>query len=83
MMGLNDLLILSGKDRSNLIFFDEMADSLDLEGVKGLYDLIMDISANKKIFIITHNDYLNSILEDESDEFVVEKKDGITKIKTT
>lgn len=83
MMGLNDLLILSGKDRSNLIFFDEMADSLDLEGVKGLYDLIMDISADKKIFIITHNDYLNSILEDESDEFIVEKKDGITKINTT
>jgi len=82
MMGLNDLLILSGKDRSNLIFFDEVADSLDSEGVKGLYELIMEISANKKIFIITHNDYLNSILEDEADEFLVKKRNGITKIHT-
>lgn len=81
MLGLNDLLLLSGKERSNLLFFDEVADSLDEGGVKGLYDLIMEISNNKKVFVITHNDYLNSLLEDESENLSVLKKSNITTIQ--
>ena len=81
MLGLNDLLLLSGKERSNLIFFDEVADSLDDGGVKGLYELILDISNNKKVFVITHNDYLNSLLEDESENLHVSKKSNITTIQ--
>lgn len=81
MLGLNDLLLLSGKERSNLIFFDEVADSLDDGGVKGLFELIQDISKNKKVFVITHNDYLNSLLEDESENLHVTKKSNITTIQ--
>ena len=81
MLGLNDLLLLSGKERSNLIFFDEVADSLDEGGVKGLYELVMDISNTKKVFVITHNDYLTSLLEDESENLHVTKKANITTIK--
>ena len=82
MLALNDLLLLSGKDRSNIIFFDEIADSLDEEGIKGLHELIKEVTNSKTMFIITHNDYLVSLIEDWAEHLVVEKKKGITTIKT-
>jgi DNA repair exonuclease SbcCD ATPase subunit len=81
MMALNDLLLLSGKDESNVIFFDEVGDSLDREGVKGLYELISNISTNKKLFLITHNSYLNSLIEDDAKRLFVHKKNNITVCK--
>lgn len=82
MLALNDLLLLSGKDRSNIIFFDEIADSLDEEGIKGLYELIKEVTNSKTMFIITHNDYLMGLIEDWAEHLVVEKKKGITTVKT-
>ena len=61
MLALNDLLLLTGKDRSNVVFFDEIADSLDDEGIKGLYELIQQITGSKRLFVITHNEYLSLI----------------------
>ena len=81
MLALNDLLLLTGKARSNVIFFDEIADSLDEEGIKGLYELIQQITASKRLFVITHNDYLASLIEDWSDVLLVKKKDHITTVK--
>jgi len=77
-LALNDLLILSGKNQSNLIFFDEVADSLDEEGVRGLYDLVSEVTKNKKLFIITHNEYLSSLIEEEADTLEVHKKHNIS-----
>lgn len=79
-MALNDLLVVTGKERPNIIFFDEIADSLDFEGVKGLYELIKLIIEDKKLFIITHNDYLVSLIEDEADTLKVIKNGGISKM---
>jgi len=81
MLALNDLLLLTGKDRSNVVFFDEIADSLDEEGIRGLYELIVQITENKRLFIITHNDYLTSLIEDWADVLEVRKKDHITTVK--
>lgn len=81
MLALNDLLLLTGKARSNVIFFDEIADSLDEEGIKGLYELIQQITASKRLFVITHNDYLASLIEDWSDILLVKKKDHITTVR--
>jgi len=81
MLALNDLLLLTGKERSNVVFFDEIADSLDEEGIKGLYELIQHITATKRLFLITHNDYLASLIEDWSDVLEVTKRRHITKIK--
>lgn len=81
MLALNDLLLLTGKDRSNVVFFDEIADSLDEEGIRGLYELIVTITQSKRLFIITHNDYLSSLIEDWADVLRVEKKDYITTVE--
>ena len=81
MMALNDLLVLSGKERSNIVFFDEVADSLDREGVKGLCDLMQELVVKKKLFIISHNDYLTSLIEHDATELQVIKRGGITTFK--
>ena len=81
ILALNDLLVLSGKERSNIIFFDEIADSLDDEGIKGLYELIQQITASKRLFVITHNDNLNSLIEDWADTLLVRKKKYITTMR--
>tara|TARA_R110002012_G_scaffold284549_2_gene475374 strand:+ start:5901 stop:7511 length:1611 start_codon:yes stop_codon:yes gene_type:complete len=78
MLSLNDLLRLSGMDKSNIIFFDEIADSLDREGVKGLCELMDELAEDKKIFIISHNEYLLSLIEDQAQEIVVKKNKGTT-----
>jgi DNA repair exonuclease SbcCD ATPase subunit len=80
MLGLNDLLLLTGKDRSNIIFFDEVADSFDADGVKGLIELIHQLTKHKKLFLITHNEYLTSLLEEYSETLTVTKRNNITKI---
>jgi DNA repair exonuclease SbcCD ATPase subunit len=80
MLGLNDLLLLTGKNRSNIIFFDEVADSLDADGVKGLIELIHQLTKHKKLFIITHNEYLSSLLEEYSQTLIVTKRNNLTKI---
>lgn len=80
MLGLNDLLLLTGKDRSNIIFFDEVADSLDADGVKGLIELIHQLTKHKKLFLITHNEYLTSLLEEYSETLKVVKRNNLTKI---
>ena len=81
MLALNDLLLLSGKSRANIVFFDEIADSLDDEGIKGIYELIKEVSEVKKMFIISHNDYLIGMIEDWADLLKVQKKKNITTIK--
>jgi DNA repair exonuclease SbcCD ATPase subunit len=81
-LALNDLLILTGKSVSNFVFFDEVADSLDTIGVRGLYNLLLEQTKKKRIFVITHNDYLSSLLDGNSSEIKVLKENGITKITT-
>jgi len=80
MLALNDLLFLSGKDKADMIFFDEVGDSLDKEGIKGLHELIEQISSEKKLFLITHNQYLSSLIGGNSTEMLVQKKNNITEI---
>lgn len=80
MLGLNDLLILTGKEVSNVVFFDEVADSLGDKGINAFYDLIRELSSDKKIFIITHEGYLVSLLNDSCDELTVVKQSGVTTI---
>ena len=58
-----------------MIPFDEAAENLDKEGIQGFYNLLNDISLKKKIFLITHNSYLKSLLGDTA-SIKVTKKEG-------
>jgi len=55
MLGLQQLLTISHKEENNLMFFDEVAESLDQDGLDGLYILLSELKENKTLFVITHN----------------------------
>ena len=79
LLALKDLLLFTNKTQSNLIFFDEVTNSLDEEGVIGLYQLLTEIKKDKSIIIITHNKYLKNLM-DSSNVVTVTKEKGISKI---
>jgi len=79
-LSLKDLLLLTDKTQPNLLFFDEIAENLDEEGITGLYGLLQEIKENKKVFVITHNSHLKSLLY-SSKKITVTKKKGVSDIK--
>ena len=63
MLGLQQLLTLSHKSDNNLMFFDEVAENLDQDGLDGLYILLSELKKTKNLFVITHNNYLKSLMD--------------------
>lgn len=80
MLALQSLLSFSGKQTSNLLFFDEITENMDGDAVQGLYILLAELKKEKTIFLITHNELMTNLLED-STKLVVKKKNGISTIK--
>ena len=79
-LGLKDLLLLTDKSHLDLLFFDEVAENIDEEGIAGLHQLLQEIKKDKSIFIITHNKYLKTLL-DSSPRLSIIKHKGISTIK--
>ena len=79
MLGLQQLLTLSHKEENNLMFFDEVAENLDQDGLDGLYILLSELKKNKKLFVITHNNYLKSLM-DNVKTLTITKHKGISSI---
>ena len=79
MMALKDLLLLTDKDQSNILFLDEIAENLDEEGINGLYNLLQEIKKDKLIFVITHNKYLKTLLH-SSPRLSIIKSKGVSKV---
>ena len=63
LLGLQSLLSITSNEESNVMFFDEVAENLDREGLDGLYILLLELKKSKNLFIITHNNYLKSLLD--------------------
>lgn len=80
MLGLQELLKMSNNQKTNLMFFDEVAENLDQEGLEGLYILLSELKKDKSLFVITHNNYLKSLM-DNSKSLTIIKADGISTIK--
>lgn len=57
-----DLMRISNNTHNSIIFLDEVVDSLDLDGINGVFALINQLSKNKTVFLITHNPSLLSQL---------------------
>ena len=79
MLGLQQLLTLSHKSENNLMFFDEVAENLDQDGLDGLYILLSELKKSKNLFVITHNNYLKSLM-DNVKTLTITKSKGISSI---
>jgi DNA repair exonuclease SbcCD ATPase subunit len=79
MLGLQQLLTLSHKSDNNLMFFDEVAENLDQDGLDGLYILLSELKKSKNLFVITHNNYLKSLM-DNVKTLTITKSKGISSI---
>ena len=79
MLALKDLLLLTDKNQSNILFLDEIAENLDEEGINGLYSLLQEIKKDKLIFIITHNKYLKTLLHSAPRLSIIKSK-GVSKV---
>ena len=79
LLGLKDLLLLTDKSHVDLLFFDEVAENIDEEGIEGLHQLLLELKKSKTIFVITHNKYLKTLL-DSSPRLSIIKHKGISKI---
>jgi len=80
MLALQSLLTFTGKTTSNILFLDEITENLDAEGYNGLYILLSALKKEKTIFLITHSEYLKSLLEG-SKTLRVTMKNGETKFE--
>tara|TARA_R110002012_G_scaffold56933_4_gene146342 strand:- start:23423 stop:25009 length:1587 start_codon:yes stop_codon:yes gene_type:complete len=80
MLGLQQLLTLSHKSENNLMFFDEVAENLDQDGLDGLYILLSELKKDKNLFVITHNNYLKSLM-DNVKTLTITKSKGISKVQ--
>ena len=79
MMALKDLLLLTDRNQSNVLFLDEIAENLDEEGINGLYSLLQEVKKDKLIFIITHNKYLKTLMH-SAPRLSIIKSNGVSKI---
>lgn len=81
MLSLSEIQRKISRVQSNILFLDEVSDSLDREGVFLVHSLLTSMkNSGKTIFIITHNDYLKALLGDEKTITIV-KENGISTIK--
>ena len=80
MLSLQSLLSFTEKEQSNLIFFDEVAENLDEDGLRGLYILLQELKKDKTVFLITHNKNFKTLL-DNADRITIIKKKGVSTLR--
>jgi len=77
LMALKDLFVLNSSYDADILFFDEIAENLDENGIDGLFSLLQKIKDTKDVFVITHNKYLRTNL-DSNNRITMIKTDGVT-----
>lgn len=77
MLGLQSLLSNSKREQTNIMFFDEVGENLDQDGLDGLYILLSELKKEKTLFIITHNNYLKTLI-DNCKVLTVTKHHGVS-----
>ena len=70
--------MLSSGTWPSLVFLDEVSDSIDRRGIRNIYQMICELSAEKQVFVITHNTHLREMLEGV-DTITVVRENGCTK----
>jgi len=80
MLGLQTLLTMSNGHQSSVLFFDEVAENLDEDGINGLYELLCDLKKDRTLFVITHNPHLAQHMARHK-KINITKEKGVSVIK--
>lgn len=72
------MAVSCGKSVS-VVFLDEVELNVDSVGILGIYNMIMELSRDKQVFVTTHNEKLLSMLRG-CEVLKLRKKNGSTKI---
>ena len=74
------VMMLNSVTCPNIVFLDEVTTNIDQMGVVGVYNMIMELAKDRKVFITTHDQNLLEML-DGCELINLEKKDGFTRVK--
>lgn len=74
------VMMLSSGMCPNLVFLDEVTTNIDQIGVVGVYNMILELSKDRQVFITTHDQNLLEML-DGCDLISLEKRKGFTSLK--
>lgn len=73
------IMMLNSGTSPSCTFLDEVTSNIDQIGVQGVYNMIMELSREKQIFITTHDHDLLEMLGG-CDAIELEKKNGFTRL---
>jgi len=79
MLSFAHVMALRANITSNVMFLDELAESIDTDGVEGMYRALNELSRTKTIFLITHRTDLLSKFESRKRISIV-KENGFSRI---
>jgi len=71
------VMMLSSGSSPSLVFLDEVTTNIDPIGVVGVYNMILELSKERQVFVTTHDQGLLAMLEG-CETINLEKKDGFT-----
>jgi len=57
-----DVMMIDVGISPNIVFLDEVSSSIDSTGILGVYNMIHELSKNKKVFVTTHDPALKELL---------------------
>jgi DNA repair exonuclease SbcCD ATPase subunit len=77
--GFAHLMMLNVGVLPSGVFLDEVSTNIDPMGVVGIYNMILELSQDRQVFVTTHDQGLLDMLEG-CDCIVLQKKDGFTKL---
>ena len=83
LLALKVLLSFTDKNQLDVIFFDEVAENLDEEGIQGLHQLLNEIKKSKNVFVITHNKHLKTLLDSAPSVTIIKHKGEAKIIRKT
>ena len=69
----------SSKASPSVVFLDEVTTNIDPMGVVGVYNMIMELSKEKQVFVTTHDQGLQELLQG-CETLYLRKKDGFTTV---
>ena len=75
------VMMLSHGISPNIIFLDEVTSNIDQIGVQAIYNMICELSKNKKVFVTTHDQDLISMLSG-CQEITLEMENGQSFLKS-